>query len=317
MLNPQSTAARQTLADLIEQQHLKESDVPNAINLAELSPRPSQWHSFIHTLLFWSGILGLTFAVIFFVAANWQELGRFAKFGLVEGLIALSVIGFCKYDTNQTIRNGCLLVAMLSVGALMALFGQTYQTGADPWQLFFNWAVLTLPWVLVSRFNVMWLLWLGLLNLSVSLFYDAFGGFLDHSYAIFVLNSLALAVWQFSASRFEWLNTPWAINLIGFASGFFAMWVFFIGLFDEQFIGIALWVIWAIAIFYVYRYRTLNVFMLSGLCLSLIIAANSLLIKTLPSSYDGFFFVVLCALTIGAGTYATLWLKSLLEKDLP
>ena len=48
---------------------------------------------------------------------------------------------------------GCLTIAVLSVGALMALFGQTYQTGADPWQLFFNWAVVIIPFVLISRFT--------------------------------------------------------------------------------------------------------------------------------------------------------------------
>ena len=37
------------------------------------------------------------------------------------------------------------LLAMLGMGALFAYFGQTYQTGADPWQLFALWAALSLP----------------------------------------------------------------------------------------------------------------------------------------------------------------------------
>ncbi len=39
-----------------------------------------------------------------------------------------------------------LLLATLLLGVFLALFGQTYQTGADPWQLFANWALLILPW---------------------------------------------------------------------------------------------------------------------------------------------------------------------------
>ena len=78
-----------------------------------------------------------------------------------------------------------LLSAMILVGGLMALFGQTYQTGADPWQLFFNWALLVFPWVLISRFHVMWLVWLGLLNLSVHQYFQVFGGYFENALGLF------------------------------------------------------------------------------------------------------------------------------------
>jgi len=34
------------------------------------------------------------------------------------------------------------MVSTILVGVLLALVGQTYQTGADTWQLFFYWAIL-------------------------------------------------------------------------------------------------------------------------------------------------------------------------------
>ena len=37
------------------------------------------------------------------------------------------------------------LLALLGIGGLFAYFGQTHQTGADPWQLFALWAALVLP----------------------------------------------------------------------------------------------------------------------------------------------------------------------------
>ena len=120
MIDPHSSQTRQALTDLIEQQHLQSSDVPKAIALAEISPTPHQWQSFVQTSLFWSSILGLAFAVIFFVAANWQEIGRLAKFGLVEAVIVLSVLGYCKSGSSQVVRKACLLVGMLSVGAVTA-----------------------------------------------------------------------------------------------------------------------------------------------------------------------------------------------------
>ncbi len=39
---------------------------------------------------------------------------------------------------------------------LLAVYGQTYQTGADPYELFFGWAILIIGWVAISRFAPLW-----------------------------------------------------------------------------------------------------------------------------------------------------------------
>ncbi|TMH00920.1 MAG: DUF2157 domain-containing protein, partial [Betaproteobacteria bacterium] len=51
------------------------------------------------------------------------------------------------------------LLALLGIGGLLAFFGQTYQTGADPWQLFALWALLALPLALAVRGDVLWAPW--------------------------------------------------------------------------------------------------------------------------------------------------------------
>jgi hypothetical protein len=48
-------------------------------------------------------------------------------------------------------RTPLSLLALLNIGGLFAYFGQTYQTGADPWQLFSLWAALSLPLCLSVR----------------------------------------------------------------------------------------------------------------------------------------------------------------------
>ena len=53
-----------------------------------------------------------------------------------------------------------MLFAALLVGALLALVGQTYQTGADTFELFAVCAAAILPWVLVACFPTLWVLWL-------------------------------------------------------------------------------------------------------------------------------------------------------------
>lgn len=314
-MNADNSDKRGVLIDLIEQEHLQQQHLDQAMQLAELTPTASQWQGFLRALVFWSGIIALSSGLIFFIAANWQEIGRMAKFVLVECAIIGAVVGYWCFQQNEKVKRACLLIAFLSVGALMALFGQTYQTGADPWQLFFNWALVTFPWVLVSRFNVLWLLWLGLLNLSVSLFYQAFGGYLDYTYGLFLLNSCALALWQFSAQKYAWLNSPWSIDLIGFASGYFATWIMVVGLFDDDPVGIVLWFIWAPLMLYVYRYRRLNVLMLSGLCLSAIIVLNCILVRVFPDKFEELLFFLLTAVTISAATFSTIWLKGLLEEN--
>ena len=62
---------------------------------------------------------------------------------------------------------------MLGIGALFAYFGQTYQTGADPWQLFALWAVLALPLCLGARSDVLWAPWALVVVTAISLWTHA------------------------------------------------------------------------------------------------------------------------------------------------
>jgi uncharacterized membrane protein len=314
MIEANATKTRQTLADLIECKHLSKQDVPEAIKVAEISPSENQWQDFIGTMLLWFGSIAIAFSLIFFIAANWQEIGRMSKFAMVEMAILLAMFVYVKFKHNDIIRQTSLVVSMLFVGGLMALFGQTYQTGADPWQLFFNWAIAIIPWVLISRFSVMWLIWLALLNLSLSLFYLTFGGFLDKTWALFLFNSFALVIWQFSSLKYAWLNKPWAINLLALVSSYSGIWLYLDALFDDKPLGILAWCIWAGAMFYVYRIRILNVFMLALWSFSILVAANALLIRVLPQSFNAFSFLLLTIVTIGAGTYLTVWLKGLIKE---
>ena len=61
------------------------------------------------------------------------------------------------------------VLALASVGGLLAFFGQTYQTGADTWQLFALWAALTLPLCLGLRHPLLWIVWLVVAHLAITL----------------------------------------------------------------------------------------------------------------------------------------------------
>src|SRR5690606_26743262 len=94
---------------------------------------------------------------------------------LVEGALVITIALYVALSFRrqfQLIRQLLLLIASIITGSLLALFGQIYQTGADTWQLFFAWAILITPWVVIARFPALWLLWLGLINALLLLYLD-------------------------------------------------------------------------------------------------------------------------------------------------
>lgn len=115
-----------------------------------------------------AALLGL--GVIFWVAANWASLGRFGRFALLQAVVAVACVGAL---LKPAARAPLGLGALLATGGLFAYFGQTYQTGADPWQLFAVWAVLTLPLCLALRSDVTWAPWALVAMTGISLWVHA------------------------------------------------------------------------------------------------------------------------------------------------
>ena len=101
-----------------------------------------------------AGLAGL--GVVLWVAANWDALGRLGQFALLQGSLLAWCLGALALPGA---RPSFGLVALLAVGGLLAYFGQTYQTGADPWQLFALWAGLCLPLCLGVRSDALWAPW--------------------------------------------------------------------------------------------------------------------------------------------------------------
>ena len=108
--------------------------------------------------------------IIFWIAANWDTLGRFERFALLEFFF----VAMCLGALSQTAaRTPLSLLALLAVGGMFAYLGQTYQTSADPWQLFALWAVLSLPLCLSARSDVLWTPWALIVITAISLWVHA------------------------------------------------------------------------------------------------------------------------------------------------
>jgi uncharacterized membrane protein len=94
--------------------------------------------------------------LVCWIAANWASLGRPLQFGLLELLVLLPCFGATFWPA---LRIGLTVFAFMAIGAMFAYFGQTYQTGADPWQLFALWSALGLPLVLVAKSETLRVAW--------------------------------------------------------------------------------------------------------------------------------------------------------------
>jgi uncharacterized membrane-anchored protein len=121
------------------------------------------------------------FGIVMGVAANWDTFGKFGRFGLVAAVVAMAALAG---GLTPRWRPAASLVGVLGIGALLALFGQTYQTGADPWQLFALWAALALPWVIAARHDAVWSVWVVVAFAALSLRLHAQVDFANLTFAV-------------------------------------------------------------------------------------------------------------------------------------
>lgn len=315
------TSPRNQIIQLIEQDCIPPEKMNEALYTTNVAPDGKSWRIFIDHLLLWLGGLALAFAAMFFIAYNWNDLGRFAKLAMMEGLIVLSIFAYWKLDESKIPAKVSLLMACIFLGVLLALYGQTYQTGADPWQLFFNWALFMLPWAIIGRFPAIWILWLVLINLSIILFHMTFRNALwmmfdsemDMLWWVFLFNTVALVAWEILEKKWVWLAERWATRLLAVVSGTAITWLVLYAIFDHRqgnAISAVIWVFWLAGLYFVYRIKTPDLFMLAGGCLSGIVVVISFLGRHLLDHSDAGGFLLLALLIIGLGTGAAIWLRN-------
>ena len=196
---------RQQILNWQQQGHIDQENIHLALDVSKANSSPQQWLDFIGKSLLWLSILSLAFGTIFFFAYNWDDISTFQKFTLIQGLMLISVFLYTQTKPQSHTSTALLFFLALLIGSLFALFGQTYQTGKDPWQLFMIWALFVIPLAFTSKSSSVWLLWLGLANLTLILVfnirYGLFGMVFGHERNI-LLYALLNAV---SAAGLEYL----------------------------------------------------------------------------------------------------------------
>ncbi len=314
-------SARNQLIELFEQDKISPENMVVALSVSNVSPSNQSWHTFINRLLLWIGGLSLAFAGMFFIAYNWIEIGHLTKFAMVESALVLTIVGYWKIGHNTIAGKVSLLMATIFLGVLLALFGQTYQTGADPWQLFFNWTIFMLPWAIIGRFSAIWLVWILLINLTIVLYHQAFRNVLwllfssenQLLWILYIFNTATLIIWQLLAEKWQWLQQNWAIRILATASGVLITWLVLFNIFDGKgtlsLAGIV-WIIWMVAMYWVYRKVVPDLFMLAGFCLSGIVVITFFQTELLINAIHAGSLLFIAIQIIGLATGAAIWLKN-------
>jgi uncharacterized membrane protein len=210
------------------------------LDLADARPSHTESLTFLARCFRYAGVLSIGASIIFFVAANWSRITVFARFALLEVLLALFVALALFKPPPRFVGRAAVLLAFTTTGALVALFGQTYQTGADIYELFLGWALLGLPFVFAARWGVTTAAWVCVLDLALCLFcgWNPRGGFLwalfdgdrfTTTHALLLASALNIGLWL-AFERLDWRAAPgWVRRLVLFFGLCFVTWLGFIG----------------------------------------------------------------------------------------
>lgn len=185
--------------------------------MASRTPSKAEWRGFLASALLLLGAGLVLSGVISFFAFNWATLGRFAKMGLAAAMSACAAAALRRPET--LLSRVLLSAAAVLLGALLAVYGQTYQTGADPWGLFATWALLILPWAVAACFTPLWLLVVGLIDTAHVLYLAQVrqGGHWELTLVLGVVavHVLGVMAWEAQFLRHEpWLRDQWARVLL-------------------------------------------------------------------------------------------------------
>ena len=280
-------------------------------------PSSKDWIEFFEQFLLYIAGISLVAGVGFFVAYNWDELGKFFKFMLIEGLILVS-IGVALSVKHIWISRISLFVASFLVGIFMALFGQVYHSQADSWELFFYWAVLISPWVFVSRFIGSWLLWFLLLEIVLVLYeptsylYMLKVGLL---WKLFAFNTVALVLWEYITKRFD-IEYSFVVYKMLFVLSAFSITAL---MFTKSIsVAIWLWIVWIASVYYCYRVRSISIYSLSVMSISTVVVVDVVLVRGIDKVHiDNLILPMLMIgfVTISMGALLVHWLKEVSKEE--
>lgn len=257
-----SSAAVEEVAGLADRENWSPEARTRAYALATSPADADEWSRFLDRNLLAGGALAFISGAGYFVGANWSLLGAYGKFLLLDGLLLGLALSAWRVGLEQLRARWALTVACGLVGAILALYKQTYSGEDDSQLLTWLWAALTLPWTLLLRFDPAWALWVAVLN----------GALMATCEDPNLIGLVNLAFWGLAAARrpdFGWTQVPLTVawfSLTG--SALFQV-------FEKQDpYAFGSWAVWvAVTVLYAYRQRHKGTLAAVGFSVILLVTA--------------------------------------------
>ena len=293
-----------------------------ALQAVQATPTAADWQRFLERALVLFAAIALVAALGFFIAANWSALGRFGKLGLIELAIVAAIVVALWRGIDSTFGRAGVLAACIATGTLLAFVGQTYQTGADTWELFAAWAAAIVAWTLVSRQPAAWVLWIAIVDVGAWLYFEhaasaarlVFGEGAA-MWATLAVHAIATVAWEAGRTRgIAWMDVNWAPRFIVVV----ALGVATVLAVDAMvanrraapgWLALGVYGATLAAVYYAYRLRRTDLFILSAAALSVIVFVVAAIARADP--FDSAFGLLLIGIVIvGLTGLAATWLRS-------
>lgn len=123
----------------------------------------------VSRFLFAIGSFLILSGILCFCVFNWSSINYLIKLFSIEMGVVLCVLYTYFRSLDRVSSQFSLLASSVLIGVFMVVFGQSYQTGADSYQLFMAWTILTIVWTIVSNFAAQWIFWIIIANIFLML----------------------------------------------------------------------------------------------------------------------------------------------------
>ncbi len=211
---------RENIHLISKHSNLSEKEINTALQKFVYADKPN-WTRFLQFFFISLGIGFATAGIIFFFAYNWADLHKFAKLGLTQGLLIMTIVSAFIFKKNILVRNVVLTAASILVGVLFAVFGQIYQTGANAYDFFLGWSVFITVWVIVSNFAPLWFIFIALINVTLCMFADQVAFYWSDNFLftmLFILNAVIMMLFALLSKMQSTIAVPnWFLNCLVFA----------------------------------------------------------------------------------------------------
>ena len=190
----------------------------------------SAWKKFLRLFLLILAIGFVTSGILFFFSYNWYGMNKFLKIGIIE-LIIIIATGIALFArVSLLVKNMLLTAVSVLVGALFAVYGQIYQSGATVYDFFLAWTVFVTIWVVITNYAALWAFFLYLVNATFTFYVQLETSSVSEHQAfliVILMNGTWLLLFLFLSKKYDYFKiASWLKNsvFVGIAVSAFSVW---------------------------------------------------------------------------------------------